>query len=350
MRSTVLNFIKYAPIAIPILLGISLILLMKSSFFMQNPSTLSTAITIDFLVTIPLIYFLIIRKRAIPKITVLTTFVLGIVILSFVLPEEHQSLLSMVKTYFLPILELGVASFIIYKVRSLRKAYKSQQKSEDFYTTLLIAANEVLPKKLASVLVTEISVVYYGFIHWKKKKLKENEFSYHKNSTVNSIVIGFLMIILIETFALHFLLLKWSTVAAWILTGLSIYTALQFFALARSISKRPIKVDLDTNELILRFGFFSEWSVSLENLKEVEVSSRDLPEDKSIVPFSPLGGLVEHNVILHFKEEQTFSGFYGLKKRAESMAIYIDEKGTFKRMIDEQIKSLYADKRLNLDS
>ena len=350
MNNRAVNFLRLIPLAIPILLGLSLILLMKSSFFVQNPSTLSTAITIDFLVTIPLVYFLIIRKRAIPKITVLTTFVLGIVILSFVLPKEHQSLLSMVKTYFLPVLELGVASFIIYKVRSLRKAYKRQQKTEDFYTTLLLAANEVLPKKLASVLVTEISVVYYGFIHWKKKKLKGNEFSYHKNSTVNSIVIGFLMIILIETFALHFLLLKWSVVAAWILTGLSIYTALQFFALARSISKRPIKVDLKTNELILRFGFFSEWPVSIENLKEVEVSSRDLPEDKSIVPFSPLGTLLEHNVILHFKEEQTFSGLYGLKRKATSIAIYVDEKGNFKGMVDEQIKSLCADKHPNLDS
>ncbi|MFY0630098.1 MAG: hypothetical protein JXR05_06930 [Flavobacteriaceae bacterium] len=317
---------------------------------MQNPSVFSTAITIDFLITIPLVYFLIIRKRKIPKITVLTTFVLGMVILTFALPEGNQSLLSLVKTYFLPILELGIIGFIIYKVRSIRKAYKSQEKTEDFYTALLRATNEVLPKKVASVLVTEISVAYYGFIHWRKVQLKENEFSYHEKSTVNSIVISFLMIILIETLALHFLLQKWSVIAAWILTGLSIYTALQFFALARSISKRPIKIDEKKNELILRFGFFSEWSVSISDLKEVELSAKDLPEDKSVAMFAPLGSLLEHNVILHFNEEQLFSGIYGLKRKAKSLAIYVDEKGDFKRVLEEQLKSLYADKHQNLDS
>ena len=339
MNNKAINFLKFIPLAIPILLGLSLILLIKSSFFMEHPSALSTAVTIDFLITIPLVYFLIIRKRAIPKITVLTSFILGIIILSFLLPEEHQSLLSLVKTYFLPLLELGIFSFIVYKVRGLRKAYKNQQKTEDFYTTLLVAANQIFPKKVASVLATEISVAYYGFLHWKKAKLNENEFSYHKKGTAISIVIGFLMVILIETFALHFLLMKWSTIAAWIMTGLSIYTALQFFALARSISKRPIKVDVGTGRLILRFGFFSEWSVPINSLREVELSAKDLPEDKSIVPFAPLGSLLEHNVILHFHEEQLFSGLYGLKRKATSLAIYVDEKGDFKRVLDEQLKN-----------
>ncbi|MDT7832796.1 hypothetical protein RQM59_10430 [Flavobacteriaceae bacterium S356] len=331
---------KMVPLFIPVLFGISLLLIIQSQAFVQNASALSTAITIDFLITIPFVYFLIIRKRNIPKITVLSMFVLGIVVLSFALPEENQSLLTAIKVFAIPIVEVTVLSFVVYKTVKISRSYKEQKNSGDFYTAMKKAASEVLPQQVAAILVTEISVVYYGFIHWRKKKLKKDEFSYHKKSTTLSIIVGFLMVILIETFAVHFLLLKWSSVAAWILTILSAYTALQIFALARSISKRPITVDMKEKELILRFGFFSEWSVSLHNIREVELSNKDLPEDKSIVPFSPLGGLTEHNVILHFNNEEQFSGFYGLKKKASSLAIYVDDKQRFFETVENYILSV----------
>lgn len=326
---------KIAPLFIPIFLGVSLLFLMKSDTFLKNAGVLSIAITIDFLITIPLIYFFIIRKRNVPKITVVSMFVLGIVVLSYSLPEEHQSLLSIVKTFVIPIIEVTVLSLVIYKTIKITKSYKEHKKSEDFYTTMAKATSEVLPKQIASILVTEISVVYYGFINWKKSVLKEGEFSYHKKSTIISILIGFLMVILIETFALHYLLSKWNMVVAWILTVLSIYTGLQIYALARSIAKRPIKIDVNSEKLILRFGFFAEWSVAINAIEKVELSNKDLPEDKSIVPFSPLGSLTEHNVILHFYREQQFSGFYGFSKKATKLAIYIDEKQQFSKMLQQ---------------
>lgn len=328
---------KMLPLFIPVLFGASLILMMQTKVFDTNVSTLSIAVTIDFLITIPFIYFLIIRKRNIPKITVLSMFVLGVVVLSFTLPKEHQSLLSLVKTFAIPLIEIGVLSFVIYKTIKISRSYKLQKGSGDFYTAMKKAASEVLPKGAATILVTEISVVYYGFLNWRKKELKEDEFSYHIKSTTMSIIIGFLMVILVETFAVHYLLQKWSTIAAWILTILSAYTALQIFALARSLAKRPIKIDTQSKELILRFGFFSDWSIPLHKIRTVEFSTKDLPEDKSIVPFSPLGGLTEHNMILHFHDEQEFSGFYGLKKKATALAIFVDDKQLFLETIKNYV-------------
>jgi hypothetical protein len=328
------------PLFIPVLLGTSLLLLIQSNAFAQNASLLSIGVTLDFLITIPLIYFLIIRKRNIPKVTVLSMFVIGVVVLSYALPLEHQSLLSIVKTFAIPVVEITVFSFIIYKVVKITESYKQQKKSADFYTTMVKATAEVLPKQIAPILVTEISVVYYGFINWKKYILKENEFTYHKKSTINSILIGFLMVILIETFALHFLLVKWSVITAWILTILSIYTGLQFFALLRSISKRPIKINEEEQELVLRFGFFSDWSVPLKDIRNIELTTKDLPEDKSIVPFSPLGSLTEHNVIIHFHQEQKFAGLYGIRKKAKALAIYVDEKQQFLEKIENSISVL----------
>lgn len=301
---------------------------------MQNPDVLSSAITIDFLLIIPLVYFLLIQKRDIPKITVLTSFVLGLVLLSYFLPNEHQSLLSNVKIYVLPFLELGILSLVIYKVIRLKTAYKKQNKSGDFYTTLKQAIEEVLPKKLAPVLATEVSVIYYGFLKWKSRELKENEFTYHKGSGLVSITAGFTLVILIETVALHSVIVGWNVIVGWIITFLSAYTALQFYALAKSVIFRRHFIDLEEEKVHLKFGNFTDLEIPLHLIERVEVSSKDLPEDKSITYFSPLGMLGGHNMILHLKEELQFVGIYGIKRKANALAVYIDDKGKFREVIE----------------
>lgn len=40
----------------------------------------------------------------------------------------------------------------------------------------------MLPKVALIPVVTEIAVIYYGFINWKKRNLKPYEFLYHKDS------------------------------------------------------------------------------------------------------------------------------------------------------------------------
>lgn len=336
MNNITTNLTRFIPVSIPFIIGASLILFLRSSFFLESPEVLSTAITIDFLITIPLLYFLIIRKRAIPKITVVSVFVLGVLTLSIFLPKEHSFLLDTVKYYFIPLLELAIFGFLIYKVRQLSKNY--QKTSNDFYTNLKEATLQTFPKKLAVVLTTEVSVIYYGFIKWKSPKLSKNEFSYHQKNGLVSILIGFIMMIIAETIGVHALLVKNNPVLSWILFVLSCYTAMQIFALAKSLAMRPYVVDENEKELHLRYGFFVDTKIPIQKIERVELSSKDLPEDKSIVSFSPFGSLGEHNVILHLKEEIRFSGIYGIPRKGKSLAIFVDEQGRFTTLLEELLK------------
>ncbi len=185
------------------------------------------------------------------------------------------------------------------------------------------------------MLATEISVIYYGFLAWKKRKLKENEFSYHKNSTSVSILLGFILVILIETIAVHTLAEKWSVIVVWILTVLSAYTCLQLFSLMRSLSKIPTKIDTVNKVLTLRYGFFCEAIIPFEKIKGIELTERGLRTDKSIVAFSVLGSLDAHNVVLNLKEKAVFKSFYGIQKTYTSLAFYIDDKHQFKNVLEE---------------
>lgn len=334
-----LNFNSYLFVfGIPLAMIFSLILISKSAWFLQSSSELSTAITIDLVLVIPFVYFLLIRKKAIPKITIITSFIIGLVVATLILPTENQEFLSIIKTYAIPVLELVILYFVITKSRKIIKNYKLQNHVNiDFYEAMRLAVKEVVPAKVASVLTTEIAVIYFCFISWKKRKLQENEFSYHDKSTSVSVILGFILVILIETFTVHHLLSKWNVIVAWIFTFLSVYTCLQMIALLKSLSKRPIFIDEQNQQIILRYGIFSEAIIPFSEIKEVRVFEKDISEDTTVTVFSPLGKLEGVNMLIEMKNESEFNGFYGFKKKYTSLVFFVDEKHQFVKKVKENI-------------
>ncbi len=322
---------------IPLFIIGMMVLLAKSSVFSANPSSLSIGITFDLLLTVPLIYFLLIRKTTIPKTTVIPFLIVGIVICSLILPAENQQYLNFFKTWLLPIVELFIVLFVIYNLRKGIKHYK-RNKSEtfDFYITLKKTCYEILPKAVVVPVVTEIAVFYYGFIYWKKRKLKNNEFSYHKNSGTIPLLIAVIGIVAIETVTVHILLAKWSNTAALIFTILSVYSGIQIFGFLKSMLKRPIAIE--NNKLFLRYGIMTETTIDLKNIESVELLSKDIEFNKETRKLSPFGALESHNVVIRLKEENTFTGLYGIKRKYRVLALYVEDKIEFQDHINKSLK------------
>lgn len=322
---------------IPLLILILMFLITKSPLFKTNPDYLAIGITFDLLLTVPFIYFLLIRKTNIPKTTVFPFIILGVVLCSIILPSENQQYLNLFKTWILPIVELSVLSYVIYNVRKGIKSYKQKKDlSIDFFTALKNTCYEILPKNVVIPVVTEIAVFYYGFIYWKKRELKENEFSYHKDSGTITLLIAIIFIVVIETVVLHILLIKWSSFAAWILTFLSIYSGIQIFGFVKSMLKRPISIE--NNTLFLRYGIMNETTINLKNIDNIEISSKDIELNKETRKLSFLGELESHNIIIHLKEENELIGLYGIKRGYKNLALYVDDKVEFKNRINNALK------------
>ncbi|WP_405207262.1 hypothetical protein [Aquimarina sp. LLG6339-5] len=332
-------------LGIPVLIIVVMIFLTKLSIFTTNSSSLSIGIMFDLLLTVPFIYFLQIRKTNIPKITVLSFMTIGMVICSIIIPSKNQYYLDLFKTWIFPVLELSIISYLVYKLTKFTKRYKSNKnKSIDFFTALKYTCKEVLPKAAVTPVITEIAVFYYGFIYWKKRKLNENEFSYHKNSGTISLLIAIIVIIGIETIAFHILLAKWNLTAAWVLTFLSIYSGIQIIGFIKSMCKRPISIEND--KLFLRYGIMNETTIELSNIESIEISSKDIELDKITRKLSFLGVLENHNMIIRLKEENTLIGLYGIKRSYKNLAIYVDDKNEFKNRIIDVANRLKLDATL----
>jgi len=324
---------------VPMLMLLAMVLLAKSAWFQTNPDALSMGIAFDLTLTIPLVYFLIIRKTAIPKITVVPIFVVGIVTASLVIPAEHQFYLGQIKTWVLPIVELTAITVIFLKIRQMALSFKKVKSGTfDFYQAMHQAVEGVIPKPANILFATEIATFYYGFFSWKKRKLSTHEFSYHKDNSAIAVLWVVLMLVLVETAVLHILLMQWSVIAAWILSGISIYTGFQVFGMVRSLSKRPIAINEDA--LKLPYGIMASATIDYTNIASIELSSSDIEESDTIRRLSPLSNLAPHNVIIHLNDCTTFKSLYGIKKTCKAIALHVDEPETFKAKLESKVADL----------
>lgn len=318
---------------LPVLLVLFLIILVNSPYY--DGQSLSLAVTLDFVLTIPVLCFFLIRKTSIPKFTIASAFVIGLLIATFVLPEKDQSFLEIIKTFALPVFEIGVVSFISFNFFQLRRKYQSLGNDKsDFYELLQLASQEIFPGRVGNLLASEIAVVYYSFFNWKNKEISENEMTYHKRSGSREMLGAFTFVILIEAFAMHLLIENWSSVAAWVLTFLSLYTALQVFALIRSMKKRPHLIR--NGELHLRYGFMTNTKILISDIESIEFTRKHIDND-GFKSLSIVGDLDGHNVILHLKIEYELSKIYGLKDRFTSIGFFVDEKEHFKEKLQSQL-------------
>lgn len=329
------------PIGIPLTLIFLLVLLAQSAAFQAHPGELSTAITLDLAFTVPLVYFLLIRKRRIPKTTVVPFFVAGLVVASLVLPASEQGLLEGLKAWVVPVVEVGVLAYVGFKVRKAIRLYRrAKADSPDFFTVVKQVTADLMPKRLSLAFATEVGVFYYGFLSWRRRTLQTHEFSYHRKSGTLSVLGAFIFLILVETFVVHLLLDRWNPIAAWILSGLSMYTLIQLFGMARSLGKRPFSVERD--RLVLRYGLLGETEIPLAELESVEKSSRNMKFEGEVQKLSPLKDFERHNVVLELRSEQTLTGLYGMKKKYRTLALHVDEPKDFVAAVEAARKEYLA--------
>lgn len=315
---------------IPLVILFFLIWLAQSPLYLNAPDALTLGITLDFLITIPLVYALIIWKREIPKFTILSVLIVCLIIASYIIPTEQADLLRTVKVVLVPVIELGLLSFVIWQVYSIRKEYKDNKgQNMDFFELITEACKRSLPGKVGVLFATEIAVIYYVFFAPSKKELQSNEYTYFEKSGIKTVVVVILCMALVELFVVHLLVHQWSSTVAWVLTFLSAYACLQIIALLRSMNSRLFIIDAEQNLLKLKYGFVNYTNIPLDKIKEVRPHRRTLPSDKRVIPLSPLDLLDSHNIIIDLKDTHLLHRIYGLKTEFTSIAIYVDEKDRF---------------------
>lgn len=308
----------------------------NSEAFAQRPSLLALASTIDMVLIIPVAYFLLIRKTKIPNITVTPVLILSVLAARQLIPAEHQQAIRFIEM-LLPLIELFIIGFIVYNGRKVFRAYAAEKKKgviKGFVEVVNEATQMAYGKSaFSNALATEISVFHYALLGWgpQIEAPKANRFTYHKDNGYYALLGVILFALVVETAVFHLLLMQWSNVAAWILSGLSIYSL--FFVLGdlNAIRKRPIY--LKDGRLHIRIGLRWRVAIPVSEIESIELRTPD-KEKESFANFILAG---EANTVINFKSEIKAQGLYGLKKRFTRLGLYLDQKQEFYKLLSPQV-------------
>ena len=182
-------------------------------------------------------------------------------------------------------------------------------------------------------------MIYYALFAWKPRKLKHNEFTKYKENASLALAGAFLMVVFIETYAFHVLLMKWSTIAAWILTGLSIYSAFSIIAHIKALLKRPSI--LNNEKLVLKNGLIADITVNLNDIVKIEGFSKEMySEELKIGNLGLQKESTNHNIAIHFKNPQIIEKMYGFTEECDILLVHMDNRNRFLNEVNANLLKL----------
>ena len=323
-------------IGLPAFVFLACILITFTATFKAHPQRMSIPLLVDLLLTAPLAYFLVIRKTAIPKITVLRVGMIGVFIAIPLLSKTDAPIAAFVKTWVSPLLEITLISWVGWKFYTANKHIKAHQTRQDFLIHCRTILHAVCGNdKLANVLASEIAVFYY-LVKGKEKALDHQaHFTCYKENGTGLVLSTFLGLFVVETAGMDFLFLLWSKTAAWILTGLSFYTCLQLLAHIRALASRPILLTQDY--LLLRNGLMGgDALIPLQSIAKIEGVSKSYPATGvGVQKLALIKGLENHNTAIYLKHPVGLTKAFGIKRTASVILVNIDQQAAFIKSINQ---------------
>jgi hypothetical protein len=288
--------------------------------------TVSTAVTIDILLVIPLLYyFLVVRSARAPVITLLPVFRLCMAAAGSVLPADERGLYEMLAPAA-RLAELGMATFVAYRLHLGVRAFRSAD-IRDVLQRLTLAVRSALPNTVPSIdraagaIAFEAALVWYAHRGWRMRPdvpARALAFPGHRKSGYTGFIIGLVMIIGIEMLAVHILVAPWSVVAAWVLTGLTAYSLVWIVGDFHAVRLRPSWVDDD--RVCLRLGV--RWAVTIPKSQIAGV--RRLGNNEPITGALRLALPNAPRVLIELKTPAIATGAYGMQREITSIEVGTD--------------------------
>ena len=113
-------------------------------------------------------------------------------------------------------------------------------------------------------------------------------FYYDKKDGAQSNLLGFIALMIMELPLMHLVLhFTWSSSAANVVTGLTLFGLVFFFAEYKAVAKRPISID--RNKIIVRYGLYPSLHIPVSNIDKIEAHSRFVGRASGVKRFNYSG-------------------------------------------------------------
>lgn len=294
----------------------------------EKPDLLSAALTLDLVVLVPAVYYLLlVRSRRAPPISLLPVILLSFAAASAVLPDRHQKLLQILSGA-LPLAELGLFGWVGHRIWRLTR----EGQAVDFYDRMRQQLKGLLGVPLlAEVLAYELSLLYYALRLPRAIVRTADQFSHHRKSGYGMVLGVLFMVAGGELFGAHLLLERWSHTAALLHLLLSLYGIVWLLGDFRALRARPHRMTETCLEV--RTGLRWNMDVPWSQVASIRRAWGPRPEERA--GYRALVPLASIDYLITLKEEGVAFGPYGLRKPFRRIGIQIDEKERFEQRLGQ---------------
>lgn len=300
----------------------------------ENPDVIAGALTLDLTLLVPLLYYLfLVRWRGWPVITVLPVFLVSVLTAGWLIPKTQHHVLDLVG-YAAVLAELAVVAVVVHKVLQLRRRFREKAASGmDVYESLRESARPVLGPVAGGALAYEAAIFYYAVAGWFRSPQPDaKSFTVYRNVGYAALLVAVTIVLVVETVGIHMLVRMWSPVAAWILTGLSLYALIWLIGDFHALRLRPVQISGEM--LHLRLGLRWTASIPLASIRAVLTSADDQKPvgiGKEHLKALLIGGA---NRRLELSEPVCAIGLYGFSRHVTTIDLQIDEPARFDAALD----------------
>jgi hypothetical protein len=301
--------------------------IVRSFAFRARPDLLSAAIAVDLIVVVPLAYWLcIVRAGGAGLRSVLVVVVLSVIGARYVLPPAHRGIAGAAR-YLTFAIELWITGYAIWRVRQVMRAVSTGAAGADVVDLLQRAlAGPFGRAAWIPAVTTELATFYYAAGGNGDRAPDDATAFPLETSNARTMLLGFGLVLAIETPIAHLLVARWSAVVTAVLTLLGVYSLIWLIGDYRATMRRPVL--LLPTRLAIRVGLRYRVDVPLEDVAGVAVASwRDAgqrnPETLNTArPASP-------NVVIEFRAPRRVTGIFGITRVARRIGLRLRDPAGF---------------------
>lgn len=286
-----------------------------SGRFERHVDLLTAGAAVDLLGVVTVAYWLIVVRRGIASArTILTVFALSLLGARLLLPASAVSRLELMRLAMAPV-EIGIIAWTIVKLRGTPSSG-----SNDLADRIASVCAAIIPNALAArFTASELATTAYAFIPAPLPRGGENDTTFIVAPLLgNPMMWALVGLMLVETVPVHLLIERWSVRAAWVVTGLTFYSAILIVGHVRSVTIR--RCELLSDSLVLRVGLRCDAVLPLAEIESVKpLAWRDAAR---LAPSVMNAARPQNaNVLVTLKRPLQVAGIMGTERKVSQIAL-----------------------------
>jgi membrane protein YdbS with pleckstrin-like domain len=303
--------------------------IVHSRLFAMNPDVAAWGVTFDLMVTIPALYYIaLVRRGRASLASMIPLFAVCGLAARQIVPGANQQFLHQLGLAISAPLELFAVGWLVLRARNAKRMLGGG----DAIDRLRAAALELTRNAVvAEVVVGEVIVWYYALFSWRRKPdVREGQtaVTVHEQSGWGAVLVALFIVMAGEAFGMHLVVQRWSTIGAWVLTGLEAYGMLWFIADLRALKLRPTVVDAAA--IRIRFGL--RWNAVIPRSAVLSVDRITGPTEKR-PGLLKVAIITDPTYLITLREPVTATSMFGIRREIRELALAPDDAAALEKAL-----------------